>query len=363
MPTWRDRPHTDGQWPVQRDTVSTEQTVETEVIRDPTLPPDTEVIPPPPSPPPLVPPNEPVAPLAPRDPTNRIGLALLTILLLAGAAVLGAMLLARDDNERQATTTTATRSSAAPATPVPDLTGLSRRDAEAALRGAGFGVVVATVPGPAPAGQVLAQNPSGGAQPAQGTAVRINVSNGTQGTTPGAAESATTADAGSTIASGQATTPATTATNRASTTTAAPTPSPPVSVPTLTGQVKAAVQGLARAGLPASIQYVPGADPLGTVLAQSPEEGTKVRSGSHVTLSVSSGPGDKESITVPDTTGQRIKQAVATLNAAGLRLILLRREVDDQSLAGTVVEQTPRAGADAPRNAQVLVYMGAYAGG
>ncbi len=107
---------------------------------------------------------------------------------------------------------------------------------------------------------------------------------------------------------------------------------------------------------------MPGDDPLGTVRAQSPSAGATARTGSHVTLSVSSGPGDKTAETVPDTSGQTVPQALSTLNRAGLRLIMLRRTVTDRSLAGRIVEQTPRAGAQAPKNAQVLVYMGAYRG-
>ena len=64
--------------------------------------------------------------------------------------------------------------------------------------------------------------------------------------------------------------------------------------------------------------------------------------------------------TVPDVTGRTIPQAVSALQHAGLRLIFLKKPVTDRSLAGTVVEQTPAPGAKAPKNAQVLVYMGAY---
>jgi len=135
-----------------------------------------------------------------------------------------------------------------------------------------------------------------------------------------------------------------------------------VQVPTLTGDVKSAVQRLAGTGLLASIQYVPGDEPLGTVTAQSPSAGATAKGGAHVTLSLSSGPGDKEQETVSDTTGQTIPQAVQTLNQAGLRLILVKRAVSDKTQAGKIVDQTPSPGAKAPKNAQVLVYMGAYKG-
>jgi PASTA domain len=145
----------------------------------------------------------------------------------------------------------------------------------------------------------------------------------------------------------------------------APAPPPTAAVPDLAGgggQVKGAVQQLAEQGLRASVQYVPGTEPLGTVTAQFPAAGATATTGAHVTLSVSSGPGDKPAEDVPDVAGKTVPDALRALNAAGLRLILLKRSVADQTEAGTIVEQTPAAGASAPRNAQVLVYMGAFRG-
>lgn len=131
-------------------------------------------------------------------------------------------------------------------------------------------------------------------------------------------------------------------------------------MPTLSGDVQAAAETLYRAGFTTSIQYIPGTDPLGTVEHQGPTGGTSAPAGSHITVNVSSGPGQKTRETVPDATGQTIPQAVQTMNHAGLRLILLKQPVSDRSLAGKVVEQTPGSGKSAPKNAQVLVYMGAY---
>jgi serine/threonine-protein kinase len=136
-------------------------------------------------------------------------------------------------------------------------------------------------------------------------------------------------------------------------------------VPDLAGggdDVKSSVQHLAQSGLRASVQYVPGTDPLGTVTAQSPKPGATATSGSHVTLSVSSGPGRKPQENVPDVVGRSVPDALQALNGAGLRLILLKRTVADRAEAGKIVGQTPAAGASAPRNAQVLVYMGAFRG-
>jgi beta-lactam-binding protein with PASTA domain len=316
--------------------------------------------------------------------------ALVFILLAALGIVLAAILLTRDNNNNKSNTTTQAGTNTVTTTvrnntpppaanvsiQVPSVVGRSRADAEDALNRAGLAIVVATVPGPAPAGKVLAQNPSAGGTLKSGGQVRINVSDG-RGTAAGAGASQTPTTRTAT------TTPATTAaspttTAAAPTTTAASSPSTtpsttpstqpstpaatPVNVPSLSGDVKSSVQSLVGKGLLATINYVPSDQPLGTVVSQSPAGGATSKTGTHITLSVASGPGEKEQETVPDASGQTIHDAVGTMNSAGLRLILVKKTVSDKTQAGTVVEQTPSPGAKAPKNAQILVYMGAYKG-
>jgi beta-lactam-binding protein with PASTA domain len=122
--------------------------------------------------------------------------------------------------------------------------------------------------------------------------------------------------------------------------------------------VQAASQALSQANLKATLAYVPGEDPLGTVEAQKPTSGESAPLRSHVTVNASSGPNAREQATVPNTVGQTLQQAVSTLNGAGLRLIFVKVPVTTQASVGKVVEQTPAPGKQAPKNAQVLVYLG-----
>jgi serine/threonine-protein kinase len=228
---------------------------------------------------------------------------------------------------------------AAPVT-VPDVTGRQQPAATSALKAAGFTVNAVAVAGAQPSGQVVAQSPPAGAKAVKGSAVRINISDGS--TAPRSTTTATTA-----------------------TTTAAAPPPPPAptiaSVPDVTSSdLRSAVQELNGAGFLASIQYVPGEDPLGTIVAQSPTGGSSAKTRSHVTVNASSGPGQKTQETVPDVTGQTLPQAIATLHGAHLRLVFLKVPVTDRAQAGKAVEQTPAAGKQAPENAQVLVYLGAF---
>jgi serine/threonine-protein kinase len=67
---------------------------------------------------------------------------------------------------------------------VPDVVGRSRNDAAARLRQAGLEVRAVTVPSAEPEGTVVAQSPTAGSEVAEGSRVRINVSDGTGGQPP-----------------------------------------------------------------------------------------------------------------------------------------------------------------------------------
>jgi beta-lactam-binding protein with PASTA domain len=222
---------------------------------------------------------------------------------------------------------------------VPNAVGLGEAAARSGIVAAGFRVTEVHVPSTQPVGSVIAQSPVAGSRAADGTVVRINV-------------------AGAATGSPAATPPPTTT----AATTTPTTPAQPTSaqVPTASGPVQGAAQALAAAGFRVSVAYVPGTAALGTVTAQQPAAGNTAPTGSHITINVSSGPGQSTPSTVPDVVGKTIPEGVSAFNQAGLRLIFLRLPVTDKGMAGKIIEQSPSAGANAPKNAQILVYMGAY---
>jgi beta-lactam-binding protein with PASTA domain len=119
---------------------------------------------------------------------------------------------------------------------------------------------------------------------------------------------------------------------------------------------QAAVSAMNRAGILASIFFVPSDDPLGTVEQQAKPAGTTLRYHSHVQINVSTGPGQKPQEQVPNVVGRTLHDAVSALNSAQLRLIYVRFPVTS-GRPGVVVQQSPLAGAHAPENAQVLVFL------
>jgi serine/threonine-protein kinase len=122
----------------------------------------------------------------------------------------------------------------------------------------------------------------------------------------------------------------------------------------------AAVTALGKAGVLASLVFVPSSEPLGTIVQQAKPSGATVPFHSHVQINVSRGRNDNPSATVPNVIGQTLQQAVSTVNGAHLRLIFLKFPVTSRTQAGKIVQQSPLGGAQAPQNAQVVVYLGAF---
>jgi beta-lactam-binding protein with PASTA domain len=131
-------------------------------------------------------------------------------------------------------------------------------------------------------------------------------------------------------------------------------------MPDVSGQTEsAAVQAMGKAGILASIVFVPSDQPLGTVVQQAKQAGTTLPYHAHVQLNLSRGPNNNPPQTVPNVIGQTLQQAVSSVNGHHLRLIFLKLPVTSRTQAGKVVQQSPLGG-QAPENAQVVVYLGAF---
>lgn len=213
---------------------------------------------------------------------------------------------------------------------VPDTVGQSRATAVAAVRGAGLVPKVFQVPNSQPKGTVVAQRPGSGARVADGSTVRLNVSNGAG---PGAAPPPP------------------------------PPPPPPANVqaPDVTGQQQDDAQRqLNAAGLKAGVVYVKSDQPQGSVVSQSPAGGQTVKRGTRVQLNVALGahPGTLKG--VPDVRNLDPATARSKLSAAGFNVQTLRQPVTDPSQVGKVVDEQPR-GRNAPLHSVVTIYVGTKA--
>jgi beta-lactam-binding protein with PASTA domain len=304
--------------------------------------------PPPAAPPPAGPPSD-----------RRIGAGMLLalgVLVLIAAGILIAYLLTHRSDHKAATTvvvTTAQSTTVPPKVAVPRFVGMKEQDALVRAGQVGLQPKEVFKPTKAPKGVVISQNPQEGSELAHGATVTLVVDS--------TAKATTTPTATSTSTTTQATTTNATLTTAPTTTAAAPPQPQSATVPDITGQKEAAsVTSLGNAGILASIVFVPASDPLGTVVQQAKPAGTTVPFHSHVQINVSRGPNNNPLESVPNVVGKTLQEAVSALNAAHLRLIYLKYPVTSQAQAGKVVQQTPLGGAQAPQNAQIVVYLGAF---
>jgi len=126
---------------------------------------------------------------------------------------------------------------------------------------------------------------------------------------------------------------------------------PQTEVPDVVGQTRdEAVAALARADLDAKIVEVYSEKDTGTVTAQNPKAGEKVKVGTRVQINVSRG---VRPLTVPSVVGQPYEQAASALEGAGFRVV--RQNVESDQPAGTVVDQNPGSGASAPAGTTVTL--------
>jgi beta-lactam-binding protein with PASTA domain len=324
-------PTTPDSWPTPEDATVVRQR---ETVVDGTPPPPTPIAPPP-------------GPPADR----RIGAGMLlglgALALVAAGIAIAWLLTHRSDDKQTATTvvvTTAPSTTVPPKVAVPRFVGMKEQDALVRAGQVGLQPKEVFKPTKAPQGVVISQRPPEGSELARGAAVTLVVDS--------TAKTSTTA-----------TMPTTTqgATTAATTTTAAAPPQPQTAtVPDVAGQKEAAaVTAFGTAGILASIVFVPGTDPLGTVVQQAKPSGTTLPYHSHVQINLSRGPNDNALMPVPNVIGKTLQDAVSALNAGHLRLIYVKYPVTSRTQAGKVVQQSPLSGAQAPENAQIVVYLAA----
>ena len=197
---------------------------------------------------------------------------------------------------------------------VPDVTGQSRAQADAALKAAGFKTndtqAYSTTVNQ---GQVISTNPPGNTKAAQGSLVTVSVSNGKQ----------------------------------------------PIQIPSVTGQTPAqAGQRLGSLGLNVQSAQEPSTGvQSGLVTRTDPPAGSTVPIGSTVTVYTSTGPPQSS---VPDLTGQTQSQASATLAGANLKGQFTTTPVTDPAQNGKVQSQNPAPNSTVPQNSTVQVVIGQY---
>jgi eukaryotic-like serine/threonine-protein kinase len=172
-----------------------------------------------------------------------------------------------------------------------------------------------TVPSTQTKGTVVAQHPAPGTKVAQGSSVRLNVSEGT-----------------------------------------APTTTPQTGSDYRGIRLSQAVQTIAQGRQQVIVQHVASSKPAGVVVAST-------TAGSRERLQVSAGPQPSAGVDVPDVTGEDAATAASDLRSAGFTVVQSQWPMSDASQDGTVVFETHAGGRQAPGGAAVVIYVGAAGGG
>lgn len=115
-----------------------------------------------------------------------------------------------------------------------------------------------------------------------------------------------------------------------------------------------AVSELERLGLQVTVNSEPNPEvPRGIVIRTNPATGSAVPTGSTVTVTVSSG---KEITEVPDVRDMNTADAQQALEEAGLELdSTVREEASDDVPEGSVIDQSPAAGAQVSKGSRVTI--------
>jgi beta-lactam-binding protein with PASTA domain/TolA-binding protein len=93
--------------------------------------------------------------------------------------------------------------------------------------------------------------------------------------------------------------------------------------------------------------------PDGTVIEQKPEPGAKVARGSSINLVISTGPAISAEVIVPDLLNKSQADAIAAIEAAGLKSGRIEARRDNRRPRDQVIAQNPRAGKKVNRDSAV----------
>ncbi|MGY1637125.1 Stk1 family PASTA domain-containing Ser/Thr kinase [Geodermatophilus sp. SYSU D00742] len=123
-------------------------------------------------------------------------------------------------------------------------------------------------------------------------------------------------------------------------------------------QQDAATQALRTDGFTnVQVEQVEDERPAGTVVATSPTGGSQATADTRITLRVSSGPAEPETVPVPNVVDQPQAAATSTLQGLGLVVNVVQQD-SDQADVGLVISQNPSADTEVQPGSTVTITVG-----
>ncbi|MFE3139292.1 Stk1 family PASTA domain-containing Ser/Thr kinase [Streptomyces scopuliridis] len=197
-------------------------------------------------------------------------------------------------------------SEGAPQVKVPDVTDKQKDKATDILEGENFQVDYKTEESAEDPGTVLAQDPEGGSMVEKASKITLTIATESQVSVP----------------------------------------------PVVGGLIGDAQNQLQQLGFTVVQNDVDSEQPLGTVLEQDPQGGTKAAKGSQVTLKVSKGP-KQEKVQIPDIRGKTLGEVQGTLQGMGLNVALAQNSPNDPN--AIVINSDPEPGKEVNKNDTVTL--------
>jgi beta-lactam-binding protein with PASTA domain/predicted Ser/Thr protein kinase len=132
-------------------------------------------------------------------------------------------------------------------------------------------------------------------------------------------------------------------------------------VPDVVGESEATAEAeIEQAGFVPNVDTAESDVEEGTVFDQTPDGGQEAETGSEVTIVVSEGPAEPETVTVPNVEGLRQDRATSALSGDGFDVSIDQVETSDSTEDGIVLDQFPSGGTEAEPGTQVTIRVGTF---
>lgn len=100
--------------------------------------------------------------------------------------------------------------------------------------------------------------------------------------------------------------------------------------------------------------------PKGCVIDQSPEGGSSLEKGKPIDFSISTGPSESDTVSVPSVVNSSEGDASSALKAAGFNVAVSTKATDDSTKDGTVSSQNPPAGTKVAKGSTITIVVLKY---